>query len=177
MTRKIEPISFRTRREEQEIPFHLRKFGMNGAGTKGREYSWGYFIIGFLLLAAILVLCLLHYLIQLRYGSDPTLSWCKVLSPLIAFFTVSALLAFVYYQKRPYGFVAILGFISLGLVLLLFMLSLTWDGELQTSIVVAIVLPIVLTIVVIVIYSLAHDWSIDQTCFKPKKEDKIDATL
>jgi hypothetical protein len=131
MKRKIEPISFRSREGESE-PLN-QSIGSDKKCTE-IKYKLGlldYFIIGFLLIAAVIVISVQIYMFVLRYGSDPTLSWLKVLSPLMAFFGLPSVIAIVLNVMYPREIRSVIaapvGIVSFSLLFLLLLISLEWD--------------------------------------------------
>jgi hypothetical protein len=135
MKRKIEPISFRSRDEESE-PLNQS----TGSDKKCTEikYKLGildYFIIGLLLIAAVIVISVQIYMFVLRSDSNPPLSWLKVLSPLMAFFCLPVVIAIAFNTVNPYEIrsiiAAVVGIVSFSLFLFLLLLSRALDEEMS----------------------------------------------
>ena len=108
MSRKIQSISFKTR---QGMSSYLARFGSKGASVipQTKIGSTAAFILGSLVIAAFIVVFTQKHMFDLRYGIEPTIPWIKVFSPMISFFGLSAILAFVYNYKKPSSIICILG--------------------------------------------------------------------
>jgi hypothetical protein len=159
MKRKIEPISFRSREGESEP---LNQSTGNGKKCTEIKYKLGildYFIIGFLLIAALIVISVQIHMFVLQSDSDPPLSWYKVLSPLMAFFCLPGVIALVLnvmYPREIRSIIAgIVGIVSFSVFFFLLFLSRTLDGESEISIPANIAIAIFFAGISLLIYGCA----------------------
>jgi hypothetical protein len=138
MKRKIEPISFRSRDEESEPPNHSIGSDKKYTEIKYKLGILDYFIIGLLLIAAVIVISVQIYMFVLRSDSNPTPSWSKVLSPSMAFFGLLVVIAIVLNVINPrkirFRIAAPVGIVSFSLLFLLLLISLYVDGVIGQSV-------------------------------------------